>query len=103
MRILNDFSESYNEYNISFSLVAHLLFGEELPRLVRSETGVAWTDEVLDGKYLCANSPVLGAMFTRLYDSMEVRWLPLGTGAVGLEAFTDRPYGAHTFKAIAQE
>ena len=52
-----------NEYNISFWLVAHLLFNEDLLSTVRCETETAWKDGRLDRKSLCANSPVLDAMF----------------------------------------
>ena len=41
----------------------HLLFNEDLLRLVRSETENAWEDGQLDKKHLCANSPILDAMF----------------------------------------
>ncbi|KAK8026494.1 cytochrome P450 [Apiospora marii] len=52
-----------NEYNISFWVLAHLLFDESLKDLVRQETEAAWHTGQLDIKYLCANCPNLEAIF----------------------------------------
>ncbi|KAL9012109.1 MAG: hypothetical protein Q9173_003108 [Seirophora scorigena] len=52
-----------NEYNISFWVLAHLLFNETLLEIVRSEVEAAWSNGSLDIKYLCANSPSLDAIF----------------------------------------
>ncbi|KAL8837433.1 MAG: hypothetical protein Q9170_002517 [Blastenia crenularia] len=52
-----------NEYNISFWVLAHLLFNESLLNTVQAEIEAAWSNEVLDIKHLCANSPSLDAIF----------------------------------------
>lgn len=44
-------------------MLSHLLFNEDLLKLVRAETEAAWQDETLRVKYLCTHSPNLDAIF----------------------------------------
>lgn len=57
------FRANSNEYNISFWVLAHLLFDETLFTVVQAEVEAAWSKETLDIKYLCAHSPNLNAIF----------------------------------------
>lgn len=52
-----------NEYNISFWVMAYLLYDDEIKELVRQETEAAWKSGKLDIKFLCANCPNLEAIF----------------------------------------
>ncbi|KAM4064610.1 cytochrome p450 [Hirsutella rhossiliensis] len=52
-----------NEYNLTFWILAHLLYDEALLRPVRQETEAAWRAGRLDVKHLCANSTRLHAVF----------------------------------------
>ncbi|KAI8944156.1 cytochrome P450 [Xylaria longipes] len=52
-----------NEYNISFWVLAYLLYDGNLFKLVKSETEAAWYSGKLDIKHLCCNCPNLEAVF----------------------------------------
>ncbi|OTB08911.1 hypothetical protein M426DRAFT_70836 [Hypoxylon sp. CI-4A] len=52
-----------NEYNISFWILAYLVYDDSLKELISQETEAAWKYGVLDIKYLCANCPNLEAIF----------------------------------------
>ncbi|KAH9905725.1 cytochrome P450 [Xylariomycetidae sp. FL2044] len=52
-----------NEYNISFWVIAHLLYDEALLAAVKQETEQAWPGGELDIKHLCANCPQLESLF----------------------------------------
>ncbi|KAI8634023.1 cytochrome P450 [Xylariaceae sp. FL1651] len=67
-----------NEYNISFWVLAYLLYDNRLFRLVKGETEAAWRSGKLDIKYLCANCPKLEAIF---YEALRLKG-----GAMKLEA-----------------
>ncbi|CAD6574398.1 MAG: hypothetical protein ASARMPRED_006688 [Alectoria sarmentosa] len=63
MLLLIYWAANSNEYNISFWLIAHLLFNERLLQEVGPEIEAAWKDNALDIKHLCANAPVLDGVF----------------------------------------
>ncbi|KAJ2999271.1 hypothetical protein NUW58_g45 [Xylaria curta] len=52
-----------NEYNISFWVLAYLLYDNDLFMSIKCETEAAWHSGKLDIKHLCANCPNLEAVF----------------------------------------
>ncbi|KAF7908167.1 uncharacterized protein EAF01_003922 [Botrytis porri] len=63
MLLLIYWAANSNEYNISFWLIAHLVYNVPLMERVRDELEAGWKDGELDIKYLCANSPNLDGAF----------------------------------------
>jgi hypothetical protein len=48
-----------NQYNITFWILAHILYDEPLLQLVKQETEAAWRSGQLDLKYLAQTAPAL--------------------------------------------
>ncbi|KAI0426694.1 cytochrome P450 [Xylaria sp. FL1042] len=59
-----------NEYNTAFWVLAYLLYDDNLFTSVKGETDVAWHSGKLDIKHLCANCPVLEAVF---YEALRLK------------------------------